>query len=357
MPAVKREQILETCSPIFIPTENIHTLYSDIMHKSSTTDNASSYTPSNTSNTHAVAIVQAAHGCLGTCRYCITRFARGPLVSVPIHEICAEITHAVSRGAVEIQLTAQDMSAYGMDLTNRSQLAELLYAIDALSGDFRVRVGMMNPKTLFPVAKEVAKAFTLEKIFSFAHIPVQAQSDAILALMDRGYSISEFLEIIRIFSETVPDILIGTDVIVGYPTETDEDVDALIKLIQAIRPYRLNVTRYSAREGTPAALEYDMPDRFKKDRSRRIITAFQELRKECNAALIGKVFDVHITEKQRSGSVMARTDAYHAVVITDDDEKRDVESGDVLMCGTRTTVTITGERVHYLIGTICDNRG
>jgi len=326
MPAVQREEILEICSPTFIEPDEIRSLHTHIEPISSR---------------QTVAIVQIAHGCLGTCRYCLTRYARGPLVSVPVEQICHEVALAVSSGAVEIQLTAQDVSAYGMDRTNHSELASLLHALTEIPGDFRVRVGMMNPKTLYPVAREVAAAFEHEKIFSFIHIPVQAGTDHLLAAMDRGYTVSIFLEIIDIFKKAIPDLLIGTDVIIGFPGECDDDIDALLSLIQTIKPYRLNVTRYSKRKGTPAYQEYDMPDRFKKDRSRKIITAFHALRSECNQMLIGKEFEVFITEQKEKGGVMARTNAYHAIVLP---------SPGFLSCGDRETVEITGEKVHYLLG-------
>jgi len=335
MPAVQREEILQVCSPLFIAPEEIRSLHPHIAAHASS--NRTDF------GAQAVAIVQIAHGCLGTCRYCLTRYARGPLVSVPIDRICSEVACAVSNGAVEIQLTAQDVSAYGMDRTGRSELAMLLHAITEIPGDFRVRVGMMNPKTLHPIAREVAAAFSHTKIFSFVHIPVQAGTDQLLAAMDRGYTVSVFLDIIHVFEQILPDFLIGTDVIVGFPGESEDDIGALLSLIQIIKPYRLNVTRYSPRKGTPAYQDYDMPDRFKKDRSRKIIAAFHAIRSECNQMLIRKEFQVFITEQKEKGGLMARTDAYHAVVIP---------SPDGLSCGDRATVGITGERVHYLVGNI-----
>jgi len=347
MPAVERDEILKVCNPAFITSDEIHSLHAQI-------EQSCVFAQGRFRN-NAVAIVQIAHGCLGTCQYCVTRLARGPLVSVPMHQICSEISFAVSHGAVEIQLTAQDMSAYGMDKTGQSELANLLHAITAIAGDFRVRVGMMNPKTLHPVAKEVAAAFSHKKIFSFAHIPIQGGTDHLLAAMDRGYTVSTFLDMIHLFEQTVPDLLIGTDVIVGFPGETESDIDALLFLLQTIKPYRLNVTRYSPRKGTPAYHMYDMPDRFKKERSRRIVSAFHALRSECNKLLIGKEFEVYITEKRKEGSVMARTDSYHAIVIQSDEMEKEMSSSP-LSCGDHRRVKITGERVHYLIGNVCSGK-
>ena len=349
MPVVRRDEILEICTPVFISSDEIHSLHTQISHACASTQGFSD-------PNHAVAIVQIAHGCLGTCQYCLTRFARGPLISVPLSQICEEVACAVSDGAVEIQLTAQDMSAYGMDRTGHSELANLLQAITEISGDFRIRVGMMNPKTLYPVAKEVAAAFSSKKIFSFAHIPLQAGTNQILAAMDRGYTVSTFLDIISLFEQMIPDLLIGTDVIVGFPGETEDDVDALLSLIQKIKPYRLNVTRYSPRKGTPAYEKYDMPDRFKKDRTRRIISSFHELRKECNTSLIDKEFEVFITEKKKKGGFMARTDSYHAVVIPSSDEIQQGISPPTLSCGSRAKVKIADERVHYLVGNLSNGQ-
>jgi MiaB-like tRNA modifying enzyme len=342
MPVVQREEILEICTPIFITSDELHFLHAQITPRWDVAQEP----PQN----NVVAIVQIAHGCLGTCQYCLTRLARGPLVSVPMPHICSEISWAISNGAVEIQLTAQDMSAYGMDQTGRSELSNLLQTITEIPGDFCVRVGMMNPRTLHPVAKEVAAAFSHKKIFSFAHIPIQAGTDPLLAAMGRGYTVSTFLDTIHLFEQVVPDLLIGTDVIVGFPGETETDIDALLSLLQTIKPYRLNVTRYSPRKGTPAYHMYDMPDRFKKDRSRRISSAFQEMRSECNKILIGKEFEVYITEKKEKG-FMARTDSYHAVVIQSNEMQEEMTTY-TPSCGDRTIVKITGERVHYLVGSV-----
>ena len=350
MPVVQREEILEICTPIFITSDEIHFLYAQITPGCVVAQEPSQKPSQN----NAVAIVQIAHGCLGTCQYCLTRLARGPLVSVPMHQICYEISCAISNGAVEIQLTAQDMSAYGMDQTGRSELANLLQTITKIPGDFCVRVGMMNPRTLHPVAKEVAAAFSHKKIFSFAHIPIQAGTDHLLTAMDRGYTVSTFLDTVHLFEQMVPDLLIGTDVIVGFPGETEADIDALLSLLQTVKPYRLNVTRYSPRKGTPAYHMYDMPDRFKKDRSRRIMSAFLEMRSECNKILIGKEFEVYITEKKEKG-FMARTDSYHAVVIQADEKQQEMMTS-TPSCGDRTIVKITGERVHYLVGSVCSGK-
>ncbi|MDR2856082.1 MAG: tRNA (N(6)-L-threonylcarbamoyladenosine(37)-C(2))-methylthiotransferase [Methanomicrobiales archaeon] len=346
MPVVQREEILEIVTPIFITSDEIHALHTQVTHRCGV-----AHRPF---QNNAIAIVQIASGCLGTCQYCLTRFARGPLVSVPVHQICSEISFAISNGAVEIQLTAQDMSAYGMDRTGHSQLAELLHAITEIAGDFRIRVGMMNPRTLHPVAKEVAAAFSHKKIFSFAHIPIQAATDHLLAAMDRGYTVSTFLDTIHLFEQTVPDLLIGTDIIVGFPGETENDIDALLSLLQTIKPYRLNVTRYSPRKGTPAYQLYDMPDRFKKERSRRIISTFHKIRSECNKHLIQKEFEVYITEKKEKGGVMARTDSYHAIVIQSDERQQEIIH--TLSCGDHAIVKITDERVHYLVGNLCNDK-
>ena len=168
MPAVEADRILAISNPAFIPPGCIQEAYRlyPVIQKS---------TPG---------IVQVAQGCLGNCSYCITRNARGPLVSFPGDEIISQVRQHIDLGVVEIQLTAQDISAWGYD-TGES-LPRLLRTISMLEGEFRVRIGMMNPVTLQRIIPDLFQAFEGEKIFQFIHIPIQSGSDAVLTRMRRG---------------------------------------------------------------------------------------------------------------------------------------------------------------------------
>ncbi|HDQ07897.1 MAG TPA: tRNA (N(6)-L-threonylcarbamoyladenosine(37)-C(2))-methylthiotransferase [Methanoculleus sp.] len=285
----------------------------------------------------AVGVMQVGPGCMGACTYCITRAARGRMKSIPVKTIVTEIERLARAGAAEVQLTGQDLSAYGMDCG--TDLAVLLEAIGECVADVRVRVGMMNPATVLPILDRLVDAFRSEKIFSFAHLPVQAGSDSVLQDMNRGYSAAEYCMIVDAFRRAIPDIRISTDFIVGFPTETDADFEATLSLLRTACPTKVNITRFSVREGTPAAKFRDLPDRVKKDRSRALTVAAAAISDRHNEALIGKEFDVVVTEQKKTGSVIARSPGYENIVIQQE-----------LPLGFRCRVMITRHHRHYLIG-------
>jgi len=321
MPLVQEEAIRTVCSPVTIHPREIHDAYAKV--------GSVPHGP--------VGVVQACQGCLGSCTYCITRLARGPLESRSLRDVTRETARLVGAGAVEVRLTGQDLGAWGRD-TGQS-LADLLRSLAALSGRFMVRPGMMNPATLYPVMDSIAEAFTLPKVFSSLHLPVQSGSGNILGKMGRGYSPDQVVSIVERFERAAPGFLLTTDVICGFPGETGGDFSKTLALLRRIRPDRVNVTRYSPRPGTPASLEKDMPDRIKKERSRRLRTLAEEIAREKNAPWKGRTVPVMITESIRPGSSMGRTREYRGVVLEGD-----------LCPGTVLPVRLVEDRTYYFTG-------
>ncbi len=321
MATVRRDAILSACDPVFIHPGEIQAAYAG----------------EGDAPAGPVGIVQVCQGCRGSCSYCITRMARGPLVSADADEILGEVMALVQNGAVEIRLTGQDVSAWGADIG--SHLGALLPRITDVPGMFRVRVGMMNPATLSPIAEIVAESFAGEKIFKFLHLPVQSGSDAVLKRMGRGYTAEEALAIVKTFRTHCPGISLHTDIICGYPGETEEEFCETLDLVFRMQPDKVNVTRYSPRPGTPAAGKKDMPDRYKKERSRTLLACAEKIAKSRNAAWISREVPVLITEVLRPGSAMGRTQYYQGVVV-----KGDFSPGTVRM------VRLTKERTYYFIG-------
>ena len=229
MPLVQMPDIRSVCSPEVIEPEEIHALYRQV-----------GMVPPG-----PVGIVQIAQGCRGRCSYCITRRARGRLKSIPLHDILDEVRHLVAAGAVEIQLTAQDVSVWGTDLN--TDLSVLLTAIARIPGKFRVRVGMMNPAGVTGCLDRLVRTFDHEKIFTFIHLPLQSGSDHILFAMKREYTSDEFFTIVEVFRAEFPDISIATDMIVGFPGETPDDFAASVGAVERIRPQKVNITKYSRR--------------------------------------------------------------------------------------------------------------
>lgn len=297
MPEVQMGAILAVCSPKFISHDAIQEQYREV----------GTVAPS------PVGIVQIGQGCSGACTYCITRKARGPLTSVPLKEILSQIAAFEHAGAAEIQLTAQDTGAWGRDIG--LTLPDLLNAIERLDGQFHVRVGMMNPATIHDILDDLIDTFAANKLFSFIHIPIQSGSDRILRMMGRGYESSDLKEIIAAFRRRYPAITIVTDIIVGFPGETEEDFQKSLDFIRALRFDKVNVTRFSRRPSTPAFYLDDIPGTVKKDRSRVMQKCAETISAEIHARFIGKHLPFIVTEQVRKGSVMARTGSYTGIVI------------------------------------------
>jgi threonylcarbamoyladenosine tRNA methylthiotransferase CDKAL1 len=300
MPQVQKEAILSVCDPGFIAPHAIQEWYRGV----GTVDNGS------------VGIVQLAQGCNGTCTYCITRQARGPLRSFPPHEIRRQVAAYAACGAAEIQLTAQDVSSYGKDID--LSLAGLLNGIGDSPGKYCIRIGMMNPATVMDDLDAIVEAFSGERIFQFIHLPVQSGSDTILERMGRQYTVQDFCGIVAAFRKRYPAITVMTDLIAGFPGETEDDFSASLDLIRRIRPNKVNVTRYSKRPFTPLSQEKDLQDSVKKDRSRILQSCSEQVYAEVNRPWLGREVPFIVTETIREGSVMARSPAYQGIVINED---------------------------------------
>jgi MiaB-like tRNA modifying enzyme len=300
MPVVQREVIAAVCSFTIIPPDAIRAAYRKVM---------------TVAGGSGVGIVQVSRGCLGTCTYCITRSARGKLASFPLYEVREQVQAFINAGTPEIQMTAQDMSAWGRD---RGQaLPELLDACSNLPRQFKLRVGMMNPATVKGILDPLLDAFANAHIFKFIHIPVQSGSDRILNAMQRGYTVADFEGIVAAFRKRYPEITVATDIIVGFPGETEEDFARSRALIQRLRPNKVNVTRYSARPFTGPFPAKDFPDAVKKERSRLLNADALEVYAAVNAPLISRVVPFVVTEIIRKGSVLARTPNYTGIVLNE----------------------------------------
>lgn len=258
-------------------------------------------------------IVNVAEGCNGACTYCIVRNARGGLKSRGPDDVAAQVERMVATGLVEIQITAQDTAAYGSD--RGSDLAQLLDRLTAIPGEFMLRVGMMNPDGLLGIRGQLLRAFFSPKIYRFLHIPVQSGSDRILEEMGRRYHAEDIPELLSSFRSSYPDMGIITDVIIGFPGETQEDFEDSMNLIERMQPDKVNLTRFSARPGTHAARFYDMPDRIKKERSREMTRLWLDIAARRNERYVGKIIPALVTERGRDATMKARADNYLGIVV------------------------------------------
>ncbi len=284
-----------------------------------------------------IAAIPIANGCTGTCSYCITRIARGKLRSREPDEIRRSVMHCVAQGAREIRLTAQDTAAYGMDI--HTSLPECIRKVTSIPGSFMVRVGMMNPRTAFPILSELINAFSHKKVFKFIHLPVQSGSNRILLEMKRGYDMHTFYKIVSAFRRKFRKCTLSTDIIVGYPTETDEDFEESVKLVANIKPDIINVTRFSPRKGTPAFKLKPLPQRIVKERSRILVEMRFHISRENLEKRIGKTERVLVCEKGKKHTMIGRTMDYKPVII-----EEPVKLGNIL------DVEIVGATDIFLIG-------
>ncbi len=286
-------------------------------------------------------IVQISTGCLSFCTFCATKLARGNLHSFRPNDIREAVKQALNQGCKEIWLTSQDSSAYGRDIN--VSLADLLTSINNLPGDFMVRVGMMNPLHFKKQElKELVKAFSLPKIFKFLHLCVQSGSNKVLQDMKRGYTKEDFISYVEAFRQEIPEITLATDVIVGYPTETEQDFEQTYELIKEIKPDIVNISRFWARKGTEAAKLKKLPDEVVMARSKKMYKLVRKIALQRNKKWIGWQGKALVDEIGKQGTVMARNYAYKPIVL----------QGDESLLGKFVEVKIKQAKSNYLIASL-----
>ena len=288
-----------------------------------------------------VGIVNIEEGCLDACAYCSTRLVKGRLYSYPVADIVQQVKNLVADGCVEIQLTGQDCGCYGFD--TGTNLAELVQRIlDEVPGDYKMRLGMGNPRHMLRYTDSLLKCFDDERVYKFIHLPVQSGSEDILKAMNRKHSAQDYVDLAEAFNR-IPRFTLSTDLIVGFPGESERDFLDTLALLEKTRPTVCNITRFVPRPNTPA---YNMtgavPDSIKHERSAALAEAFQQIAAENNSRWIGTTETVVIEKNgYRKGTYIARNAAYRPVAIT---------SEVPLQPGKRFTVTITAAEPFALIG-------
>ncbi|MEN6592859.1 MAG: MiaB/RimO family radical SAM methylthiotransferase, partial [Methanobacterium sp.] len=235
------------------------------------------------------------------------------LKSYPVELVKQEAERAVREGCVEVQLTAQDTAAYGKD--SGTSLSELLNTVTSVRGKFKVRVGMMHPKSVKNDVDELIRAFKSDKVYKFIHIPLQSGNDQVLSDMNRGHSAQEFLNIISQFRREIPEISISTDIIVGYPTEDEEAFQDTLKVIEEIQPDFLHISKYHHRPGSNSSSLQEIEHQDMKKRSKELNELKYAITLHNNEKLLGTVLPVLITDTGRKGGFTGRTDSYKLVVV------------------------------------------
>jgi len=261
-----------------------------------------------------VFVVPISEGCLNACTYCATRFARGILKSYSPEKIVRWVKEALTKGYKEIQLSSEDTGCYGFDIG--TNLAELLDELTSIEGEFRIRVGMMNPNHVIKFLDELINAYKDEKIYKFLHLPVQSGDNKILRKMGRTYAVEDFEEIVNAFKKELPELNLNTDIIVGFPGESEEAFQNTVELIKRIKPDKINVSRFSPRPRTLAAR---MPGQIVgwrvKERSRYLHRLRLTISYEINQRYVGKEVLVLTHGKGKKGGIEGRTMNYKEIIL------------------------------------------
>ena len=262
-----------------------------------------------------VEIIPINRGCLGFCTFCKTKSARGNLQSYPVEQIVTRAAKAVTEGVREIWLTSQDTGCYGFDID--TDLPTLLEKLIKIPGDFRIRVGMMNPDHMPKIQDRLIQIYKHPKIFKFLHLPVQAGNNKVLQDMKRLYTVEDFLAQVAAFRQEVPEISLMTDIIVGFPGETAEEFFDTITCLRKAQCEYSNVSKFWPRPNTPAArMENTVDGKEIKRRSQVITEVSQNIAQVQHEKWLGWEGKVTLTKKgKEQGHFVGFTPSYTQVAV------------------------------------------
>jgi tRNA-2-methylthio-N6-dimethylallyladenosine synthase len=285
--------------------------------------------------------VSVMQGCSNFCSYCVVPFTRGPELSRSQEEIVQEIRGLVSQGVKEVTLLGQNVNAYGLDLSPQRSFPALLKQLDGIPGLLRIRFTTSHPKDF---DERMASAMAdLESVCPHIHLPLQSGSNRILKAMNRGYTYEHYLDKIRMLREKIPGVAITTDLIVGFPGETDPDFSQTAAVLEEIRYDQIFSFKYSPRPGTAAKqLPDQIADEVKAERLARLHAIQDAVTAEYHRAAEGTVEEVLIEGfKPGSGQPFGRTGTNKIV---------NLEPADTIREGDRVRVLIVRGLKHSLLG-------
>ena len=251
--------------------------------------------------------VQVSMGCNSKCAYCIVPAVRGREQSRRPGEIVAEVTRLAADGVRELTLLGQNVNSWGRDLRPalETEFGELLRACDAVEGIERIRFTSPHPKDFRePVIAAMADCAA---VCEHVHLPLQSGSSRLLKAMRRTYDAERYLRLVATLREAIPDLALGTDVIVGFPGETEEDFQQTLEVIEAVRFDSAYTFIYSPRQGTEAATLADqVADELKHERLERLVAVVQRIAAERNAERVGRVEEVLVEGASRTDASVLR---------------------------------------------------
>lgn len=257
-------------------------------------------------NSGVTAYIPIIQGCNSFCSYCVVPYRRGREKSRPLEEIIHRARSLVQGGVREITLVGQTVDSYGQDLPARPDLADLLEEISNIEGLWRLRFLTNHPKDMS--RKLIETVARLGKVCEHINLPAQAGDNEILKSMRRGYTVEKYKDLIHDIRSIIPDIALSTDIIVGFPGETQRQYENTLALLKEIRFDKVHIAAYSPREGTIAAREYadDVSVQDKKRRLREAEALQESVATEINAGFLDKTVEV-LVEGDKKGKAMGRT--------------------------------------------------
>lgn len=296
-------------------------------------------------NDRLKAWVAITYGCNNFCTYCIVPYVRGRERSRPSDEIAAEVEALAGDGFKEVTLLGQNVNSYGRDLDPPTTFADLLRRLDQIDGIARIRYMTSHPRDF--TSELVRTIAAAEKICEHFHLPIQSGSNRILRLMNRGYTRERYLALIDEIRATLPGASITTDIIVGFPGETEEDFADTLDIVRRVRFDSAFTFIYSPRSGTPAATMPDqVPTAVKKARLQQLMELQDEISLARNRELVGRTVEVLVegTSPQRADRMAGRTRTNKIVIFP----------GDEGLSGRLASVTIDRAQTHTLFGRLAE---
>lgn len=294
------------------------------------------------------AYVSIIRGCDKFCTYCVVPYTRGPEVSRTPESILEECKHLAEKGYKEITLLGQNVNSYGKDKPECNTLFhDLLYQIDKIDGIERVRFMTSHP---VDITRELMQAIgDLKTACEFVHFPLQAGSNRILKKMHRIYTVEQYMEKVAMLREIVPNVALGTDIIVGFPTETEEEFQQTYDLLKEIAYDTAFLFSYSPRKGTPAMRwKDDIPEEVKNERLQRLLKLQEEIDSKKRQAFLGTSVEI-LVEKQNfknQNLLKGRTRCWKNVLF----------EGDLSLIGTLQTVEVHSYSHQTLLGTLSNKK-
>lgn len=254
------------------------------------------------------------HGCDNFCTYCVVPLVRGREKSREPENILAEAREIVAAGYKEITLLGQNVNSYGKGLVKGITFAELLREVNAIPGDFRIKFMTSHPKDC---TRELLEAIRdCEKVCNYIHLPVQSGSNEVLRRMNRRYTAEHYMELVDMAREIIPDVTITSDLIVGFPGETEEDFEDTMELSRKARWSMTYSFIYSKREGTKAAvMEDQIPHDVSSNRFQRLLDLQTEISHEINASFVGKTTTVLFDDEVDVGEGYISGRSYENLVV------------------------------------------